>query len=191
MMKPLLLVSKPKAWTLKRGLSCCGPVVSLYHQESLNFQRLLARFNRWILLGLKQSLTIFQTSWEQHQRVTQPAKKWETSGCEWLCPYLAFRLPFQNHKLNQVTPFLLLRSFYSCSFTAKSVGSLQCLLSLTLHLFPFLHSSHGTLKMPHSPISLCFTYGWVYVAQPPGKSSVILEVKLKLHPSPLWSFPWP
>lgn len=101
----------------RKGSLCCGPVVSLYHQASLNSQRLLARFNRWILLGLKQSLTIFQTGWEQHQKVTQPAKKRETSGCVWLRPYVAFRLPFQKHMLNQVTPFLLLRSFYSCSFT--------------------------------------------------------------------------
>lgn len=138
--------------------------MSLYHQESFNFQRLLEKFNLWILLGMKRSLTIFQTGWEQHQRVTQPAEKWKTSGCLWFCPCVAFRLLFQKHKLHQVTPFLLLRSLYSCSFALKISEEPRYLLSLILHLFFSLHSSHKALVMPHSPIPLCLTQGQAYLS---------------------------
>jgi len=188
-MKPLACIKAQGPGT-RKGSLCCGLVVSLYHQESFNFQRLLEKFNLWILLGMKWSLTIFQTGWEQHQRVTQPAEKWETSGCLWFCPYVAFKLLFQKHKLHQVIPFLLLRSFYNCSFALKISEEPHYLLSLTLHLF-FLPSlqpqSTEDATLPHSSVP----HTWPSVPQPPGKSSVIPEVQLKLCPSLLLKFPLP
>lgn len=70
MMKSLFLVSRPKARAPEKGLHC-GPVVSLYYQESFNFQRLLEKFNLRILRGRRWSLTTVQTGWEQHQSYTE------------------------------------------------------------------------------------------------------------------------
>lgn len=77
MVKPLLLVSKPKPQALERGLSVAGRCVTLPSGVFLNFRRLLEKFHLWMLLSMKWNLTIFQTGWEPHQRVTQPAEKWE------------------------------------------------------------------------------------------------------------------
>lgn len=128
---------------------------------------------------MKWSLTIFQTGWEPHQRVTQPAEKWERPlGACGFALTLSSDCTFKSTNCI-VTPFLLLRSFYSYSFTLKIHEEPHYLLSLTLHLFsPFTAATKHWRC--HTPPHSSVPHTWPSASQPSAKSSVIPEVQFKL-----------